>query len=172
MPAASYALLPNLKKGLFLPSERDREVLSPVFYTAAPKCVCIRRLAGARHVSPAVSLTLRPEGGSEPLTSATRSDFVAQSLVLSIASVENSESRRFELTFGWVLLRPILTQHLPGNVFFRLKKKNGIFFSKICAHSGRKSCGGIFAIQTFLWQHRVSVVIGLTKAFFRFFFHH
>ena len=42
------------KKAYFLPSERDREILSPVFCTAAPKCVCIRRLAGARHVSPAV----------------------------------------------------------------------------------------------------------------------
>ena len=31
MPAASYALLPNLK-AYFLPSERDREFLSPVFY--------------------------------------------------------------------------------------------------------------------------------------------
>ena len=54
LPAASYSLLPNLKKGLFLPSERDREFLSPVFYTAAPKCVCIKRLAGARHLSPVV----------------------------------------------------------------------------------------------------------------------
>ena len=54
LPAASNALLSNLKKGLFLPPERDREFLSPVFYTAAPKCVCIRRLAGARHLSPVV----------------------------------------------------------------------------------------------------------------------
>ena len=55
LPAASYALLPNLKKKhIFLPSERDRDFLSPVFYTAAPKCFCIRRLAGARHVSPAM----------------------------------------------------------------------------------------------------------------------
>ena len=46
------------EKGLFLPSERDREFLSPVFYTAAPKCVCIRRLAGARHLSPVVLWTL------------------------------------------------------------------------------------------------------------------
>ena len=37
----------------FLPSERDRDFLSPVFDTAAPKRVFIRRLAGTRHVSPA-----------------------------------------------------------------------------------------------------------------------
>ena len=60
----------------FLPSERDRDFLWPVFYTAAPKCVCIRRLASARHVSPAV------------LWCFCRS-----------MSVEDSESRRFELTF-------------------------------------------------------------------------
>ena len=54
LPGASYALLPNLKKSVFLPSESDRDFVSPVFYTAAPKCVCIRRLASARHVSPAM----------------------------------------------------------------------------------------------------------------------
>ena len=85
LPAASYALLPNPKKGhSFLPSERDQKMLSPVFYTAAPKCVCIRRLSGARHLSPVVLWTLWPDGGSEPLTSAPRSDFMARSLVLSI----------------------------------------------------------------------------------------
>ena len=42
------------KNVYLLPSERDREFLSSVFYTSAPKCVCIMRLAGAGHVSPAV----------------------------------------------------------------------------------------------------------------------
>ena len=55
LPAASYALLPDLKKVYFFPSERDRELLSPVFCTAAPKRVCTKRLAGARHVSPSVT---------------------------------------------------------------------------------------------------------------------
>ena len=54
LPAASYALLPNLKKGLFCAIGEGSIFLSPVFYTAAPKCVSIRRLAGARHLSPAV----------------------------------------------------------------------------------------------------------------------
>ena len=49
---ASYALV---QKGcIFLPSERDRDFLLSVFYTPVDKCFCIRRLAGARHVSPAV----------------------------------------------------------------------------------------------------------------------
>ena len=34
------------------------EIWSPVFYTAAPKCVCVRRLAGEGHLSPDVFLTL------------------------------------------------------------------------------------------------------------------
>ena len=72
------------KRPIFLPTERDRDFLSPVFYTTAPKCVCIRRLAGARHLPPVVLRALRPEGGSKPLTSAPRSDFMAQSLVLWI----------------------------------------------------------------------------------------
>ena len=46
------------KKAYFLPSERDRDFLPPVFYTAAPKCVCIRRMAGARHLSPVILSTL------------------------------------------------------------------------------------------------------------------
>ena len=42
---------PEKKK---LPWERDREFLSSVFYTPVDRCLCIRRLAGAHHVSPAV----------------------------------------------------------------------------------------------------------------------
>ena len=55
LPAASYALLPKLKKVFFfLPLERIEIFMSPVFYTAATNCGCIRRLADARHISPAV----------------------------------------------------------------------------------------------------------------------
>ena len=72
--------------------------------------------------------------------------------------VEDSESRRFELTFGGVLLRPILAQLLPRNCFFLFCN----LFLKICAHSERyrNLIAGIFEIKTF-WQHRVSTVIGL-----------
>ena len=52
--AASYALLPTIKKAYFFTPERDRKKLSPVFYTAAPICVYIRRLAGADNLSPVV----------------------------------------------------------------------------------------------------------------------
>ena len=56
LPAASYALLPSLKKGLFFAIGDGSRILVACFLhsSAAPKCVCIRRLAGARHVSPVV----------------------------------------------------------------------------------------------------------------------
>ena len=45
------------KRVYFFPAERDREFLSSVFYTPVDKCFRIRRLAGARRVSPAVFRT-------------------------------------------------------------------------------------------------------------------
>ena len=54
LPAASNALLSNLKKGLFFAIGEGSRFFVACFYTAAPKCVCIRRLAGARHLSPVV----------------------------------------------------------------------------------------------------------------------
>ena len=39
LPAASYALLPNLKKGLFFAIGEGSRIFSPVFYTAAPMCL-------------------------------------------------------------------------------------------------------------------------------------
>lgn len=54
LPAAPYALLPNLKKSLFFAIERDREIMSSVFCTPVAKCLFIKRLASARHMSPAI----------------------------------------------------------------------------------------------------------------------
>ena len=50
LPAASYALLPNLKKGLFLkllPSERDREFLSSCFLHSSAQ-MCLYQTPGRR----------------------------------------------------------------------------------------------------------------------------
>ena len=55
LPAASYALLPNLKeRPIFCHRRGIEKFCSPVFYTAAPKRVRVRRLASARHLSPVV----------------------------------------------------------------------------------------------------------------------
>ena len=54
LSTASYALLPNLKKGLLFATGEGPTNFVTCFLHAAPKCVCIRRLAGVRHVSPVV----------------------------------------------------------------------------------------------------------------------
>lgn len=79
LPAVSYILHPNLQKGLlFAIGDRSRlfvvyrVFLSSVFYSSAAQYFLIRRLAAARHISPAC------------ITSAPRSDFNTKSLVSSI----------------------------------------------------------------------------------------
>ena len=47
LPAASYALLPNLKKGLFLPSERDREFFVACFLHSSAQ-MCLYQTPGRR----------------------------------------------------------------------------------------------------------------------------
>ena len=54
LPAASYALLANPKKGIFFAIGEGSRFLSFVIYTTVAKCFRIRRLAGARHISPVV----------------------------------------------------------------------------------------------------------------------
>ena len=54
LPAASYALLPNLKNGLFFAIGEGSRICIACFLHSRAKCVCIRRLAGARHLSPVV----------------------------------------------------------------------------------------------------------------------
>ena len=91
-------------------------------------------------------------GGSEPLTSAPRSDFMAQSLVLSIDVCRGlgiSPLRtNIWLSFSQVDLGPRSAQELFFGDF--LKSLN-LFFSKICAHSERyrNLLAGIFEILTF-----------------------
>ena len=84
-------------------------------------------------------------------------------------SVEDSESRRFELN-GWLSfsqadLDPTSAQEL---FFFAFFWKFGTLFLKICAHSERyrNLIAGIFEILTFFWQRRVSIGMGLNTITF------
>ena len=65
--------------------------------------------------------------------------------------VEDSQSRRFKLSFGLVFLRPILAQDLPRNYFFRFFLKVGNLKKRSCAHCERyrKRLASIFEIGTF-----------------------
>ena len=79
-------------------------------------------------------------------------------------SVDDSKSRQFELkiwlSFSQVNLGRTYGQELFFSLFFFTLK---LFFMKICAHSERyrNIMAGIFEIQSFSWQYRVSSVIGL-----------
>ena len=63
--------------------------------------------------------------------------------------VENSESRRFELSFSQADLGPTFGQELFFHLFFF---NFGTFFVKICARSERyrNLTAGIFEIQLFM----------------------
>ena len=61
-----------------------------------------------------------PEGGSEPLTSAPRSDFVAQSLVWSIDVCRVLGISPLRINIWPNFFRPILAQDLPRNCFLRV----------------------------------------------------
>ena len=129
LPTASYALLSTLKKVYFLPSGRNWECLSSVFYRPVNKYFCIRLLASARHVSPAVLWTLWPGGGSEPLTSAPCSEFMTQSLILSIyfcrglgiSPLRIKHSAEFFSGRSWPKI-------CPGIMFFGFFGEFGFFF--------------------------------------------
>ena len=159
LPAAFYAVLPNHRRGI-------QSFWSSVFYVS----FCIRSLAGDRYVSPAVLWTLLPEGGSEPLTSAPRSDFMMQSSVLSIGVCGGlSESRLFEsnvwVNFSWGRFWPtILAQHLARNCCCRFFQVWNFFWEDLRA-AVRKSYGRDLWNSTFFWQYRVYISIGQRHCF-------
>ena len=74
--------------------------------------------------------------------------------------VENSESRRFELSFSQADLGPTFGQELFFHLFFF---NFGTFFVKICAHSERyrNLMAEVSSKLKLFWQHRVSISIGL-----------
>ena len=94
-------------------------------------------------------------------------------------SVEDAESRRFELTFRCVFLRPILAQHLVRNYFFHFFFQVYIFFGgRFVLMRYINLLAGIFEIQVFFgdrkssfflateiqalfWRHGVSISIGV-----------
>ena len=78
-------------------------------------------------------------------------------------SVQDSESRRFELTFGLSFSQADLGPKIcSGMFFFGVFERFETFCSEICAHHGeryRNLLAGIFEIRTFFGE--VSIVNGL-----------
>ena len=107
---------------------------------------------------------------SEPLTSAPRSEFMAQSLVFvdrclsrtRNLAASNEHLAEFCSGRSW----PKRSVHRSFSCFFfGVFEKFETFFSKICAHSDLYTniLKGIFEIRTFFCQHRVSIVTGLHR---------
>ena len=108
------------KRSIFLPSERDRVFLSSAFYTAAPKCVCIRRLAGARHVSPAVlwTLTRGSVGATNERPPFRFHDAVVGFVDPCLSRTRNLAASNKHLAEFCSGRSCCLAQHLPRNDFF------------------------------------------------------
>ena len=160
-PAASYALLRNLKKISIFCHRREIVIFCPLFSTHQPPNVFVSDAwpAPATHHRPCCEHW--PEGGSELLTSAPRSNFMTQSLVLSfdvcrglgISPLRIKLLAEFFSGRSW----PNICPGLFFSVFF---SKFGTFFVKLCAHSERYR-NLMAGIHSFFWQHRVSIKIGL-----------
>ena len=96
-------------------------------------------------------------------------------------SLQDSESRRFDWTFGWVFLRPILAKDRPKNDFVRgFRKVLFFFFEDLSSYQAvQKSFGGYLWNSSFLWKHRFHchrskskhyVVVSSYKTWVHFFF--
>ena len=84
LPAASYAVLPNLKRGLFFAiGEGSRFFVACFLHSSAQMCLYQKP---GRRPPPTTGRFVNTvtRGWVGTLTSASRSDFMAQSLVLSI----------------------------------------------------------------------------------------
>ena len=148
MPAASYALLPNLKNLFFSPSERDRIFCRLFSSQQRPYAlVCTYQTPGWRppHITGRFMNTMTRRWVGAPKERAAVSFHDAVVDFCRSMSVEDSDSRRFELTFGWGFLRPILAQHLPRNYFFPffLQVWN-FFFEDLCSWRAVQKSYGVY----------------------------
>ena len=111
-----------------------------------PECVCIERLPGVGDVSTAVLWIRRPEGGSQPLTSAPRKDFMTQSLVLQIDVCRRPPRTKHWLSFCHADLRPTAAQEISFRFFLNVWN----FHEMICAHSERyiNRTAGTFEVES------------------------
>ena len=165
MPAASYALLPNLKKGIFFAiGEGSRILVACFLHNSAQMCLyqtlgrCTPRITG-RFVSAVTRGWVGAPNKRAPFRfHGTGVGFVYRCLSRTRnLAASNQHLVEFFSGRSWPNIR-------PGMIFFRFFFKFGTSFSKIRAHSERyrNLMAGIFGIKSLFWQHRVSIFIGLT----------
>ena len=152
MPAASNALLPNQEKGLFFAIGERSIIFVPCFLHSNAQ-MCWYQTPGRR--PPPITgrfVNTVTRGWVGAPNGRARSDFMAQSLVLSInvcpglgnLAASNKHLAMFFSGRSWPKIG-------PGIIFFGVLEEFETFFSKICAHSERyrNVLAGIFEIQTF-----------------------
>ena len=165
MPAASLQvtiktnLLAELKRSSPKPAKRPIfchrrgiEIFSRLFSTQQrPKCVCIRRLAGARLLTGSFENSVTRGWVEAPNG---RAPFSFHGAVVGF--VDRCRSRTQNLAASNKHLAELFSGRSwpkigPGTIFFGVFEKFETFFSKICAHSERyrNLLAGISEILTF-----------------------
>ena len=133
LPAVSNALLPNLKNGLFFAIGEGSTNFDAYFLHSKAQMCFIRRLAGARHVSPVVLSTLTggwvgaPKERTPFRYHGAVVDFVDR--CLSIApnlAASNEDLAQFFSGRSWPKI-------CPGIIFYGAFEKLDVFFKDLCS---------------------------------------
>ena len=171
MPAASYALLPHLKKSLFFAiGEGSRNFVACFLHSSAQMCLYQTPGRGPSPITGrSVNTVTRGWVGAPNERTPFRFHVTVVGFVnrclsrIQNLAASNKHLAEFYSGRSWPKIG-------PGNIFF------GVFeslkgFLKICAHSERyrNLLAGIFENSNFLWKHRVSIVTGLSYNFFHVF---
>ena len=122
-PVASWALLPNLKKGLYFAIREGSRFFVACFLRRSSR-MCLCQTPGRRppRITGCLVKNVTREGGSEPQARAPLQISWRRCWLCRSISVEDSKSRRFKLTFSRVFLRAISAQHPPRIYLDHLKK--------------------------------------------------
>ena len=154
MPAASNALLPNPKKGLFFAIGEGSRFFVACFLVHSSSQMCLYQTPGRRPppiTGRFVNTVTRgwvgaPNGPAPFRFHGAVVGFVDRCLYRTRnLAASNKHLAEFFSGRSWLKIGP------AGMIFFGVFEKIGTFFSKICAHSERyrNLLAGIFEILTF-----------------------
>ena len=152
MPAASYALLPNLKKGLFFAIGEGSIIFAACFLHSSAK-ICLDQTPGRRS-PPITSRFVKTVTRGWVGAPNERAPFRFHGAVVGFVdrclsrtrnlAASNKHLAEFFSGRSWSMIG-------PGIIFFGVFEKFETSFSKICAHSERyrNIFAGMFQILTF-----------------------
>ena len=152
LPAASYAIFPNLKKGLFFPiGEGSRFFVACSLHSSAQMCLC---QTPGRRPPPITSRFVNTVTRGWVGAPNERAPFRFHGTLVGYADRRLSRTRNLAAS-NKHLAAFFSGRSWPkigsGIIFFGVVEKFESFFSKICAHSERyrNLLAGIFEILTF-----------------------